>query len=233
MRDVIFLNNHWYHICNRGVEKRKIFIDEGDYERFVCHLYEFNDIKLNSDIPFERRKQKILEIVGNLVSDNDKRDKLVDIAVWSLAPNHFHLLIRQTKNNGISLFLHKLGIGYTKGFNKKYERVGGLFQGSFKARLVDSDEYFHYLFYYILSHPLEILEPQYKEKGTSDYKKALQFLESYKWSAYPDLAGKSNFPAIINKNFIKELFDDGEFEIFMKELVVSEMSETKFPTPMV
>lgn len=225
MRDVIFLNNHWYHICNRGVEKRKIFIDEGDYERFVCHLYEFNNTKLNSDIPFERRKQKILELVGNLVSDT--RDKLVDIAVWSLVPNHFHLLIRQTRDNGVSSFLHKLGIGHTKGFNKKYERVGSLFQDSFKARLVDSDEYFRYLFYYILSHPLEPLEPQYKEKGISDYKRALQFLESYKWSAYPDLTGKVNFPAIINKDFIKELFDDGEFEIFMKELVVS---ETKFPT---
>lgn len=228
MRDISFVNNEWYHICNRGVEKRKVFIDEGDCERFVCHLYEFNDTKLNSDIPFERRKKKILELVGNSVSDtSDMRGKLVEIAVWSLAPNHFHLLIRQIKENGVSLFLHKLGIGYTKGFNKKYERVGGLFQGSFKARLVDNDEYFRYLFYYILSHPLELLEPQYKEKGTSDYKRALQFLESYKWSAYPDLIGKANFPAVINKDFIKELFDEGEFEIFMKELIVS---ETKFPT---
>jgi putative transposase len=225
MRDISFINNHWYHICNRGVEKRKIFIDEGDYERFVCHLYEFNDTKLNSDVPFERRKKKILELVGNSVSDT--RDKLIEIAVWSLVPNHFHLLIKQIKENGVSLFLHKLGIAYTKGFNKKYERVGGLFQGSFKARLVDNDEYFRYLFYYILSHPLELLEPQYKEKGTSDYKRAIQFLESYRWSAYPDLIGKVNFSAIINKDFIKELFDEGEFEIFMKELVVS---ETKFPT---
>ncbi|MBU3926017.1 transposase [Patescibacteria group bacterium] len=225
MRDVIFLNNHWYHICNRGVEKRKIFIDEGDYERFVCHLYEFNDTKLNPDISFERRKQKILELVGNLVSDT--RDKFVEIAVWSLVPNHFHLLIRQIKDNGVSLFLHKLGIGYTKGFNKKYERVGSLFQGSFKARLVDNDEYFRYLFYYILSHPLELLDPQYKEKGTSDYNGAIQFLKSYKWSAYSDLICNVNFPAVINKDFIKEFFDEGEFKIFMEELVVS---ETKFPT---
>lgn len=231
MREINFVNNEWYHICNRGVEKRKIFLDEGDYERFVYHLYEFNDTKLTPDISFERRKGKIFDAItaGNLVSGNDNRDKIVEIAVWSLIPNHFHLLLRQIKDNGISAFLHKLGVGYTKGFNKKYERVGGLFQGTFKARLVDSDEYFRYLLYYILWNPLEIFDPQWKTKEIKDRDRdgAINFLESYKWSAYPDLINKSNLPGIINKDFIKELFNKNEFENFINELIVS---ETKFPT---
>lgn len=215
MRDISFINNHWYHICNRGVEKRKIFIDEGDYERFICHLYEFNDTKSYSDIPFERRKHKILELatVGNSVSDT--RHKLVEIGAWSLMPNHFHLLLRQIKDNGISLFLHKFGIGYTKGFNKKYDRVGSLFQGAFKASAVDTDQYFRYLLYYILFNPLELIDSQWKEKGMQDIQKARQFLESYKWSSYPDLIGSFNFPAIIDSDFVKEVFDKTEFETFV------------------
>lgn len=228
MREIVFENNEWYHIYNRGVEKRKIFLEDEDCFRFACHLYEFNDTKLNSDVPFQRRKHKIIEKivdVGNSVSDT--RDKLVDIVAWSVLPNHFHLLIKQLKDGGISLFLHRLGIGYTKGFNKKYDRVGALFQGAFRAKLIDSDEYFRYLLYYILLNPLEIFDPQWKEAGIKDYKMAKNFLESYKWSAYPDLINNINLPGIINKNFIKELFDDNEFNSFINDLMVS---ETEFPT---
>lgn len=212
IRKIKFANNYYYHVYNRGVEKRLIFLDEEDYQRFIYYLYELNNKDLVSDIPFFKRQK-----IGDLVSD---RNKLVDIVCFVLMPNHFHLLLRQAQENGIRLFLHKLSLAYARYFNEKYERVGSLFQGRFKAKLVDRNEYINYLFYYILMNPLELIEPKWKDGKIKNPQKLKNFLKSYKWSSHGYYKDEINFPFVVNKKAILNLFETlGDLDKFFEEIL--------------
>lgn len=220
MRDIKFENNFYYHIFNRGVEKRIIFLDDEDYIRFIYYLHEFNNINVIGDTSFKIRKDKI-DKFGNLVSE---KDKIVEIVCFALMPNHFHLLIKQIREKGVSLFMHKVSVAYAKYFNEKYERVGGLFQGTFKAKFINKDEYLKYLIYYILGNPIEIIEPRWKERGIKNHKNVKDFLRRYKWSSYRSFVGEKDFLFLDNnKNFVLEFFSNfGEFKQFINELIVSD-----------
>lgn len=199
MRKLKFDDNSIYHICNRGVEKRAIFLNEKDYYRFVHDLYEFNDTKPAENI-YYKNSYKLYE------TGTRKRKQLVDILAFCLMPNHFHLLLRQLEKNGISTFMNKLG-GYSMYFNKKYQRVGGLFQGRFKAVEVTKNEHFLYLPYYIHLNPLDLIEPTWREGAIKNLDAVLKFLESYRWSSYLDYIGNKNFPSVIQKQFLSEFFE--------------------------
>lgn len=127
-----------------------------------------------------------------------ERKLLVDILAFCLMDNHFHLLLRQRKERGIVTFMQKLGTGYTNYFNKKYTRVGSLFQGRFKAVLLEKESHFLYLPFYIHANPLAVLAPS--ERANPE--KALQFLASYRWSSYPDYIGKKNVPSVTSRDFL-------------------------------
>jgi len=192
----LFAEEQIYHIYNRGVEKRDIFLDNTDYLRFIHNLFEFNDSApvLNAGYYFN-------PINHELNLKKKQRELLVEIFVFTLMPNHFHLLLRQKRENGIVRFLQKLGTGYTMYFNKKYERVGGLFQGRFKATLVDKEAHFIHLPCYIHTNPLIL------NYGGST---SIKFLENYKWSSFLDYIGKRNFPSVTNRNFILNIFGGEE-----------------------
>jgi len=190
MRKHNFEIGEYYHIYNRGVDKRDIFLDLEYYERFLLGLKEFNSDRLKelSKINIERKSDSL--------SGKERVDKeIVDIIAYALMPNHFHLLIRESKENGITQFMRKLGTGYTNYINKKLERTGVLFEGKFKSVHIDKDEYLRHLFVYIHINPLDLLEPGWKEKGVGDINKTMKFLEDYKWSSY--------------KNYLKNNFSDG------------------------
>lgn len=221
MRKVKFINGYFYHIFNRGVEKRNIFLDTDDYLRFVYYLFEFNNKKLIPDIPFNKRKGRL----GGLATDNNNGEKLVEIVCFCLMPNHFHLLLKQIKDNGISLFLHKLSSAYTKYFNIKNNRIGALFQGTFKAKLVDREAYLNHLFYYILANPIDLIAFEWKEKGIKDFEKTNNFLKNYRWSSYKDFLGQLNFPFLFNKKFFIESFGELKtFENFINDLTILNFS---------
>ncbi|TSC66726.1 MAG: hypothetical protein CEO21_77 [Microgenomates group bacterium Gr01-1014_80] len=137
-----FATGSYYHIYNRGVEKRNIFTDKWDYLRFLETLGYYRKtpqpMKLSD---FRRGVIKLKKI--------DDQTEVVKILCYSLMPNHFHLLIQQLAENGITEFLRKLSDSYTRYFNTKHERVGPLFQGSFKAKLIETDEYLLQLSKYI------------------------------------------------------------------------------------
>jgi putative transposase len=190
------------------VEKRNIFLNDKDYFRFIHDLFEFNDEELTFNVAyyFNSRSQEIK--FQYLEKERKPRKLLVEILVFTLMPNHFHLLLRQKKEKGIVKFMQKLGTGYTNYFNKKYERVGGLFQGRFKAALVNKEAHFIHLPYYIHTNPLDLI---YGSSTPIDWKKQMDFLENYRWSSYLDYIGKKNFPSITSREFLLE-FLGGEKE---------------------
>ncbi len=134
----------------------------------------------------------------------NKRPKkmLVEILSYCLMNNHFHLLIRQKSEKGITKFMRKIGTGYTNYFNKKYKRSGSLFQGKFKSVLIKENKHLLYIPIYIHLNPLDFKFYEWRENKIKNYKKAIEFLENYRWSSYPDYIGKNNFPEIIKKDFL-------------------------------
>ncbi len=213
MRKEKFINGGIYHILNRGVDRRDIFLDDEDYFRFIHDLYEFNDEAPASNIYYRQFQSYD---AGNR-KDRPNRKCIVDILSFSLIPNHFHLLIRQKQDNGVQNFMKKLGTGYANYFNNKNERAGVLFQGRFKAVPIKSDQHLLHLPYYIHLNPLDLYEPKWREREIKDYKKVMKFLETYHWSSLPDYLGIKNFPSIINKNFLTELI--GEPLEYKKSLI--------------
>lgn len=210
----VFANNNFYHIYNRGVDKRKVFMDDKDYYRLIHDLFEFNDQDIITNTTYYAKKN-----YRNPIPINRKpRKLLVNILCYCLMPNHFHLFLQQLVDGGISKFLQKLGIGYTNYFNLKYERNGVLFQGKFKAIPIETDVQFTHISRYIHLNPIELIEPNWKEGGIQNWKKAKKFLESYRWSSYADYIGKKNFPSLINKQFLSNYFDDEkEYQKFVKD----------------
>lgn len=205
MKKPQFSEGQIYHVYNRGVEKRSIFLSDKDYRRFIHGLFEFNDEApvLNSGYSFVAGDELQLE-----PSKNRERKLLVDIMIFTLMSNHFHLLLKQRVKDGVVKFMQKLGTGYTMYFNKKYDRVGGLFQGSFKAVLVNKQAHFLHLPYYIHTNPLEL--KHYRGRTSIENGEAIKFLESYRWSSFLDYIGIENFPRVTSRGFLLKFFEGSE-----------------------
>lgn len=121
-------------------------------------------------------------------------------------------------NGGASNFSKKIFGGYTKYINEQKERSGVLFQGRSKIIPVKQNPHFFYLPFYIMANPIDLIEPNWKEKGIKNLGKVIQFLENYRWSSFPDLIGKENFPFVINKNLFYEIFQTDAKE-FKKDFI--------------
>src|SRR3989344_907844 len=144
----------FYHIYNRGVDKRNVFEKPNDYNRFLFLLYLCNSFE-HVDLQKLFRQKKTFSEIFSLEIDK----KLTTIGAYCLMPNHYHLLLRETSKNGISKFMQKLSTAYSMYFNIKRQRTGALFQGRYKARHIDNDNYLKYLFAYIHLNPIKIIAP--------------------------------------------------------------------------
>ncbi len=141
-----FENGSFYHIYNRGNRKQQIFLSDRDYERFLDKTLEY------------------------------KKKYGITIVAFCLMPNHFHFLVKQVSNSLISKFFSDLCNSYARHFNTKYETVGSLYQGRFKSKLVDRDEYLVHVSRYIHLNPVEL---------HSIGKYIIDNLLAYKWSSLP------------------------------------------------
>lgn len=191
-----------WHALNRGVDGRDIFLDSQDYARFVHSLYEFNDA-----VPsYNRRRRFDPSKMFDLRSRTSKR--LVDIHGWVLMKNHYHLLLSERMEGGISLFLRKLNVGYANYFNERYERKGTLFQGRTKKTCLRRETHFLYILHYLHLNPLDYLQGAQEwrmrsRNGIRNIDEVFRYLESYRWSSYFDYIGKKNFPSIVTTSFFK------------------------------
>ena len=207
-----FTNKEFYHVYNRGVEKRDIFQENIDYMRFIHDMYEFNDdnfvaaanVRLSCRSP-KGATEKSLELVFIEKKDKKPRKLLVEIMAFCLMPNHYHFILKQKIDGGITKFMSKIGSGYAAYFNLKHERVGPLFQSTFKAKHIDQQNYFDYLLFYLHFNPLDLIGEDWREKGKKNYQKYEDFLKNYRWSSHLDYSGQKNFPSVINRDFYLDL----------------------------
>lgn len=147
MRKDPLINGEYYHIYNRGVDKRDIFMNIKDLNRFILSVKEFNTIKPTGgikELQFKRPNSDHLD-----VDHSDVGRPLIRIVCYCFNPNHFHFIVKQEVDGGISEFFKRLLGGYTKYFNLINKRSGALFQGRFKSKLIDNDRYFLTIFSYV------------------------------------------------------------------------------------
>jgi len=198
------MKGDFFHLVNRGVDKRSVFEDESDYLRFIDNLYDFNDTE-NTIYHYRERKAR------RQFPDVARREmQLVNILSWTLIPNHPHIFVQEKVNQGISLFSKKIFGGYTKYFNEKRERSGVLFQGRTKIIKIEKDAHFAHLPFYIMSNALDLIEPDWRKQEIKDIQRAIDFLKKYKYSSFQDLTGKENFPSALNKQLFFKLFNTNE-----------------------
>lgn len=138
-----YLESGYYHLYNRGVEKRLIFLDGQDYSVFLSYLKEYL---------LPKNKTELLNKLGDINISYKERDKIIrtlnlknffgeiTLLAYCLMPNHFHFLIKQKNANSIDRFMNSLATRYTMYFNRKHKRVGALYQDVYKAVLVSNEE---------------------------------------------------------------------------------------------
>ena len=191
------------HTLNRGVDKRKIFIDQQDYFRFIHDLFEFNDQE-RVNTTFYRFHQS--NDIASRKVERRQRKLLVDLHAFCLMPNHYHLLLSPRVESGISKFMKKVNMGYAKYFNEKYERKGALFEGRYKSVIIKNEAHFIHIPYYIHLNPLDLTAPEWRERKLKNHRQAIKFLDSYRWSSHLDYAGKKNFPLVTQREFLTDFF---------------------------
>lgn len=191
----IFTEDGYYHIYNRGVEKRRIFEDADDYKMFLRYLklYLTPVDELRGEEPLLR-----VYIVNRNLADELK------LLAYCLMPNHFHLLLHQKTKDGISKFMRSICTAYSMYFNKRYERVGPLFANTYKASHVTNEEYLLHLSRYIHQNP--------SSRGIS--------LADYPWSSYTNYLGK-NVISWLETKTILEYFNNSKPQLNYQNFVES------------
>ncbi len=170
-RDSPFTVGEWYHCYNRSIEKRIAFADFRDYHRFLELLYLAND-----ESPLRRDGAGIRKFEEILTMPRGK--KLVAIGAFCLMPNHFHVVLKEVSEGGITTFMRKMGTAYTLYFNSRHERAGNLFLKPFRSRHVSAD--LQHPMSYVHCNPVVLYEPGWKTGHVVDP----QFLEE-RIAAYP------------------------------------------------
>ncbi len=140
MRKDPLVTGQYYHVYNRGVDKRDIFMNKHDLDRFVLSVKLFNSI--DPIVSIQSKRLEKIDVQRLVVAENSIEKPLVSIVCYCFNPNHFHFIVRQEVEGGISEFFKRLLGGYTKYFNEIHNRSGSLFQGRFKSNLIADDQYF-------------------------------------------------------------------------------------------
>ena len=189
----------WYHCYSRGVDKRTVFESEHDYKRFQESLYISNDTAATN-------RQNYNYIDHAAIFELPKEERLVSVAAYCLMPTHFHLLLQEVRERGITRFMHKLGTSYTMYFNIRNERTGNLFVKPFRSRRVDVDNYFEYIPQYIHLNPVELYEKNWKRGVVPSFQKLERQLSGYQYSSLPEYIGQKRPESVIVDPAHQDLF---------------------------
>lgn len=198
-----------YHVLNRGVDKRSLFLDDKDRARFVHDMWEFNDTEDAKNV-WHRATQD-----SGLRNHYMEKERIIDLYGWCIMGNHYHLLMSERAEGGLTKFIRRLNVGYANYFNERYERQGTLFQGRTKKIPIQTNAHFLHILNYIHCNPLDLSRSGkgWREQELPNAEKAFQELKKYKWSSFLDYVGVHNFPSILTKDLFSDIFKDYEKEI--------------------
>ena len=196
MRNLEFGAGEYYHVFNRGNHKQSIFRTPADYTRFL-----FLILHLQSPINFPNIGRHTKNFVNKRHFGVDADDlneitkkRVVELIAFVLMPNHFHLMLKTRPKDGISKYMHKILMAYSKYANTKYDEFNGhIFQGAYKAVHIDHNKQALYLSAYLHRNPRELVGWKGKE---------LQ----YPWSSYQDYVTSNRLGNLLVPKIVMEQF---------------------------
>lgn len=196
VRKIVFSNNELYHIFNRGLDRRPIFTDKRELNRALelIKFYQYSNIPIRYSRFILLPSEKQQEILNQIRSGN----KLISIISFCLMPNHFHILVKQLEDGGITKFVSNFTNGYTKYFNLKHSRSGPLLGGTFKAVYVETNEQLLHLSRYIHINPVVSSVINIRD------------LNNYRWSSYQEFYRSLNSSDVCDKGLILDTFKKPE-----------------------
>ena len=204
MRLIRITPGEYYHIFNRAVNKQVIFHDTSDYFRFL-----FLTLYFQSPIIFQQLGRKVKEFVQSRALDNVEEDEIikkrrVELVVFCIMPNHFHLIVKELDEGGIAAYMQRVLTSYSKYYNTKYQKSGHVFQGPYRAVHIADDRQLLHLSAYIHRNPREISKWFKKE-------------DQYIWSSYQDFIDENRWGNLIMPDIVIGQFKDkAEYENFVK-----------------
>lgn len=206
-RRIPFATGEIYHLFNRSIGRQPIFTNSKDYQRFsdTVNFYRFQKPQSRFSHYNRLPKESKTHFLENLYKT---RKKLVEIYTFAFMPNHFHFLVRQNEENGISLFMSQIQNSYAKYFDTKYKWSGGVFQSMFKAVRVESEEQFTHVARYIHLNPL-----------TSFILKKIKDLEKYPWNSYAEYVENISTPFLEKELLLNYFPSKQKLRKFMEDQV--------------
>ena len=178
-----------YHVSNRGAHRQAIWKCVADYERFLLLLY-LNNTRYHVVMRDVLSKYSAMRFKGQCFEQifrHEYCDKsLVDILGYCLMPDSFDLILRPKTGTSIQTFMQKVCGAYSMYFNRKYQHTGTLFEGRYAAKHIESDERFQEVLASIHLSPIELLQPDWKEVGIRNKRKARAHIKEYRYSSLLD-----------------------------------------------
>ncbi|MFA4833618.1 MAG: transposase [Patescibacteria group bacterium] len=199
-----FQDEYYYHIYNRGVDKRQVFLDKWDYTRFLESLREFNQFEATGGFYRKFLASKFRGLTPNLGVRPPGQKKLVRIIAYCLNPNHYHLLLRQNIENGVSEFMKRMGAGYSGYFNYKYKRSGSLFGGKYKVKEAKSI--------------FDVIKLSIYVNCNSEIH-SLARKENWPWSSYLDYVGVRRGKLCEAEEVLREFSNPEDYKRFCEQLM--------------
>ena len=197
MRKTTIVPGEYYHVFNRGNNKQSIFSDQKDWTRLLFLILYFQS-PINFYNIGRQTSHYVKHSVFNISEDIKKevvKKRYVELTGFALMPNHFHLILHELEEGGISKYMQRLLNAYTKYFNTKYEKIGHLFQGPYRAVHIKDNEQLLYISTYIHRNPREIKDWKNRE-------------DSYPWSSYQDYIKENRWGNLLRNDLISSQFSN-------------------------
>ena len=218
MRKEAYSVESYVHVAKRGTRGLPIVRDESDRQHFLLMLAHFND-----DFSSLNWRRDLYD--ANLHHSFKRpehwpeQQRIVNIISFCLVENHFHLLLQEIIEGGIARFMQRLGIGMTKRFNERYEEKGSLFQGAYRAKTVQDDDYFRYVSVYVQVKNAFDVHPKGYHWARDHFNEAYDWAANYQHTSLGDYVGTLDRP-ILHKEFLSSLYTPNEYCEFARDIIL-------------
>ena len=202
-----FATGQYYHVYTRGVDRRKVFMDKSDFERFFISLFLFNDKTYKSIAG--RGEDRLLRRCFVETTQYDPREKLVDIVTFNLLTNQMHMILVPLQDDGISRFMHRVLMGYAQYFNKKNDRVGALFE-TYKAKVVTSQSYLEHMVPYTHLNTIDMFGLPWRDGLVENWEQAKRHLEEHRWSGHHVAMRRPQKLPVVSEEYLHKMYPTSE-----------------------
>jgi putative transposase len=206
----------YLHVIKRGARGIDIVRDESDRWRFLRMLFLLNDEH------FDRYWRDVeLNGIFDRPTSLPPQQPIVEVLAYTLMPNHFHLLLREIKSGGVTLFMKRVGQSLTNHANEKYKEKGSLFQGAYRSKTILEDEYLRYVAAYVMvKNTFELYPNGGLIAGVDNFDKVWDWAREYNFSSLGDYAGVRKTSPLLNKGILGEIYTPDSFKVYAKDVIL-------------